>query len=165
MKQVYDARITNIVKRLRDRFQLRMPVIVDEMQLENRIVLISNADELLKDYIIVDKANFARTAVAGVGNMVIITVPQGERWHIKGVHILRASGDGTLGQLMVCALGNPAANYCGIFTQTAAGNLITQLLVQDAVLDGGDSLVVNVAAITGDTVWSLRMYYAKEDAF
>lgn len=121
---------------------------------------VTDFDELAKIYQSENVGTMERTAVAGTGRVQAYQIPEGKRYHIYAISLTRTSGDGTLDHLYV-EDGFPTR----IWNQAAASTIQTNLLPIPVILDEGQLLSVNVAVITGDSVWNVVLYYAEEDAF
>lgn len=125
------------------------------------VVFTSNIDDLLRVHSVEEVGTFARTAVAGTGNVLAFTIPDGDRYHISSISIVRLTGDATLEGLY---LGQTSAVVKAI-SQTAAIALHTLLLSKDLVVDETMQIYATVAAISTDSTFSVRMLYTREDMY
>lgn len=156
--------LEQIWKRLQTRFKARRKTDTDPEDPAHPILIetvqpITDADELLKEYDVEEFA-IARLAATGAGLQLVAEVPEGKRWHVFGITILRLTGDGTMTTLWIRGTGDHQ-----IVTQGAAQGVATNMMPQVAVMDEGMNVSFYCDAITGDSTWAGRVYRAEEDAF
>jgi len=84
---------------------------------------------------------------------------------VNGIRIARNSGDGTFTQVHV--YGKDDARRVELANQVAASgiNVSPAVLGTAVIMDEGMGLAIYVGVITGDSVWTVDILGAKEDAF
>lgn len=151
------------IARLIKRFNLATGKLTPEsLPMQRTVVPVTSADELLREWGFEHLGSFARTAVAGTGQVLAYENTTKYRIHLRAIALMAASGDGTLDGLFT---GTTTSLTCRIFTQVAAAHLQTDILAQDIILDQGEKLFARVAAISTDTVWNIYVYRSREPSF
>lgn len=148
-----------IIQRLISKFDLEMGG-ESSLNLEERVLPITNIDDLLRTPKFASFGNTSRTSASGVGFSTDVIIPTGKRVRIYAFDITRSSGDGTISQIQITG-----DSQVVVKVQTAASNFRTEILYQPVILDVGQSIALYVAAITTDSVWNVKAYYLEEDAY
>lgn len=158
--------LENLWRRLTVRFKARTKSDEDPDDPQYPLLLetvqpITDFDELAKQWDI-NEFTAARTHVSGSGYEQVCMVPQGKKWHVRTVQIVRTAGDMTLSQLLLVKGGTREVS---IVDQAAASAIVTNLLPQDIVMNEGSELRMFCVAVAADTTWNIDVYRAEEDAF
>lgn len=149
----------NIIRRLEGRYDLK--TISDRPFILPSIILpVTNADKAVRRTRIASGSTGTQSAT---GYFTALTVPENRIWYIYAINLNRSVGDGTLD---VLALRDPETNQAvQIFSQTAAADLITELLPQPVPAMEGWEIRVNIAAMTADSNWNYRILIEEEDIY
>ena len=115
--------------------------------------------EFIEEIKIDNLGSISRAAVDGAGQIVAVTIPDGERWDIYAMRLIRTAGDGTLTYLFV--VDPDVGVTIPIYSQGASSGLDTELLNPPVRLDSGQQVKAYVNAITADSSWNVYAYYRK----
>ena len=152
-----------IIQRLSRRYNLQVyPQDPNETIVMAPVILpVTDIDALLIDWDSEQLANFSRRVVAGAGLVTAWTNNTTYLYRIRAISISRAAGDGTM---IGIYHSSEAGVITRVYTIAAAAGIDTVLLSQDVYVDRGQKLQVNIAAITGDSIWAMTFYRAKESS-
>lgn len=152
----------DIPERLRKRFDLRAIESHILWTLPPNVIPVTQVDEALKDYIAKGVGSFSRTNAAGTGSTPCVEAKAKVRRTIFTMDLLRTGGDGTLDEIYI---SGPAGSYIRLLTQAASAHFQSGLLATPIVLDPGNQLRANIAAISADSTWEARLYYNEVELF